>query len=101
MLCEQQLRLMVGDAIFDAIPDARPKGSRPRREPRRRAPRNQSRQRIILGGSVPAIVAAGFTVAEIAVLCVLAAEHRRRGFCDLTLAELGRLAGTCRTVAQN
>ena len=57
---------------------------------------------MILGGrSVPAVVANGFTVAETAVLAVLAHEHKRRGFSALTIGELAYLANTCRTVVHN
>lgn len=98
MLTEKQLRLQIGDEAWDALPDRKPKRER---TPRRRAPGNQARQRIILGGQVPAVVAAGFTPAEVSVLCVLAAEHKRWGRCTLTIADISRLACCCRTVVQN
>jgi hypothetical protein len=54
MLTETQLRLMIGDAEFDAIPN-RQKANRLSRMPRRRSARNQARQRVVLGGRVPAV----------------------------------------------
>jgi hypothetical protein len=100
MLTETQLRLQIGDAAFDALPDARRPARAPRKPVQRRS-RIEARQRLVLGGSVPAIVAAGFTTAEVAVLCVLASEHKRHGRCELTVGEIARLAQCCRTVVQN
>lgn len=98
----QQLRLAIGDEAFDAIPDREPycppKQIRPRVQ---RRPRIEARQRIVLCGLVPAKVAAGFTVGECAVLCVLAREHKRRGRCDLTIGEIAYWAQCCRTLVQN
>lgn len=94
-----QLRLAIGAEAFDAIPEREPP-PRAARPPVQRRPRIEARQRIILGGSVPAIVAAGFTVAEVSVLCVLAAEHKRHGRCDLTIGEIAYRAQCCRTIVQ-
>jgi hypothetical protein len=64
-------------------------------------PRIEARQRIILGGFVPAKVAAGYTIAQIAVLYVLAVEHQRHGCCKLTVGRIGYLAQCCETVVHN
>lgn len=93
----QQLRLLIGDEAFDAIPDAEQQRQRP---PVQRRPRIEARQRIVLSGLVPARVAAGFTVGELAVLCVIAEEHKRHGCCTLTVGALAYRAQVCRTIVQ-
>jgi hypothetical protein len=94
-----QLRLAIGDEAFNAIPDREP--AKRVRPPVQRRPRIEARQRIVLCGLVPAIVAAGFTVGECAVLCVIAREHKRRGRCDLTIGEISYSAQCGRTLVQN
>lgn len=132
MLSEQQLRDMVGDEAFDAIPNrqrrepkpkavgdvlsipnSQPRQSKPkvvlpslfppepRKQRRQRSVRNQQRQRIVLGGLVPAKIAAGFTLGETAVMTVLAVEHNRHRCCELSIQEIGKRAGCCRTVVKN
>jgi hypothetical protein len=97
----QQLRLQIGDEAFDAIPDRKPQGrARPKRPAVQRRPRIEARQRIILCGLVPAVIAAGFTCAEIAALAVIASEIKRRGFCNLTIGEIAYLAQCCDTIVQ-
>jgi hypothetical protein len=101
MLNERQLRLMIGDEAYDALPDRKPRSfAHPPRPKVQRRPRIEARQRIILGGYIPAIVAAGFTVAEQAVLCVFAYEVKRHGRCALTVGEIAYKAQCCRTIVQ-
>jgi hypothetical protein len=103
MLTEQQLRLQIGDESFEALPDRKPRSFAKPMTPRpqvQRRPRIEARQRIILGGLVPARIAAGFTVGELAVLCVIADEVRKRGRCMLTVGALAYRAQCCRTIVQ-
>lgn len=97
-----QLRLQIGGEAFDALPDAKPRGAKPLSRPPhlQRRPGIEKRQRIVLGGSVPAIVAAGYTVGRIAVLAVIAAEHVRVGHCRLTVGEIAKRAGCCDRLVQ-
>lgn len=105
----QQLRLAIGGEAFDAIPDAPDRRSNPGRVPspsvQRRAvqrrPRTEARIRIVQSGYAPAKVLCGFTLAEQAVLCVVAHEHKRHGRCDLTVGELAYMAQCCETVVHN
>jgi hypothetical protein len=50
---------------------------------------------------MPPALAARFTVSELAVLAIVAAEVAGKGACSLTLAELAARAGCCRSTAQN
>jgi Mg-chelatase subunit ChlI len=50
---------------------------------------------------MPPALACKFTVAELAVLRIIADEVRDRGCCDRTLAELAARAGCSRTKAQD
>lgn len=104
MLSADQLRLQIGDEAWAALPNAPgPNTLRPARPliPRQRRPRLEARHRLALSGYVPARVAAGFTTGEVAVLAVIAIEHKRHGRCDLTVGEIGRAANACRTLVQN
>jgi hypothetical protein len=97
-----QLRLAIGGEAFDAIPDREERKLRPLRvRGVQRRPRIEARQRMILGGFVPAKVAAGYTVAQIAVLYVIAVEHQRHGCCKLTVGRIAYLAQCCETVVHN
>src|SRR3954454_22819936 len=60
-------------------PAQRRLGSRPRAPARR-----ERRRRWAASGALPPQLAARFTLAEQAVLSVIAAEHRKRGDCRLT-----------------
>src|SRR3954470_3765683 len=71
-------------------------GSRPR------SPASMARRRRwATSGCLPPALAARFTLAEVAVLAVVAAEHRRRGDCRLTNEEIGDVAGVCLTSVKN
>jgi hypothetical protein len=52
-------------------------------------------------GRLPPQIAARFTLAEQAVLAVVAAEVARGGACTLTLGHIAALAGVCRATARN
>ncbi len=77
-------------------------------EPRRRVgskPRSpeamERRRRWTGSGWLPPQLAARFTMAEAAVLAVIAAEVARRGLCRLTLGHIASLAGVSRSTAKN
>lgn len=61
----------------------------------------ERRRRCAMSGAVPSPIAAAFTLAEIAVLSVIAAEVKRRGRCDIHIDAIAAKAGVCRTVVQN
>ncbi|WP_205939127.1 hypothetical protein [Rhizobium leguminosarum] len=50
---------------------------------------------------MPPALRAGYSEAERAALSVIAEQCKRRGFCDLCLDEVARLAGVGRTSVQN
>jgi hypothetical protein len=73
----------------------------------RRAPRSPDRQASIerrrrqaMSGVVPAKIAASFTMAELAVLTVVARQCQRTGVCVLHIDAIAALAGTCRTTVK-
>ncbi|QUE80022.1 hypothetical protein [Rhizobium rhizogenes] len=53
------------------------------------------------GGNMPPGVRAGYSEAERAALSVIAERCKHRGYCDLCLDEIARLAGASRTSVQN
>lgn len=53
------------------------------------------------GGNMPPNVRAGYSEAERAALSVIAQQCKYRGYCDLCLDEIARLAGVSRTSVQN
>lgn len=61
----------------------------------------ERRRRVALSGAVPCGIAAAFTMAEIAVLSIIAGEVKRRGRCELPIDAIAAMAGVCRTVVQN
>ncbi len=76
-------------------PQPRRVGSRPR------SPESmERRRRWVASGWLPPQVSARFTLAENAVLAVVAAEVSRRGECRLTLDHIAALAGVCRSTVQ-
>ncbi len=71
-------------------------GSRPR------SPASlERRRRWAASGSLPPALAGQFTLAEQAVLAVIAAEHRKRGDCHLTNKEVADVAGVSITTVKN
>ena len=54
-----------------------------------------------MSGVVPAKIAASFTMAELAVLTVIARQCQRAGTCSLPIDAIAALAGCCRTVVKN
>ncbi|MBU1313610.1 MAG: helix-turn-helix domain-containing protein [Alphaproteobacteria bacterium] len=53
------------------------------------------------GGNMPANIRAKYTEAERAALSVVAEQCRRKGFCDLVIKEIAKIAGVSRTSVQN
>ena len=81
-----------------------PKPAEPRRRvgSKPRSPEAMERRRRWTGsGWLPPQLAARFTMAEAAVLAVIAAEVARRGLCRLTLGHIASLAGVSRSSAKN
>src|SRR3954464_1627990 len=72
-------------------------GSRPRSAPASM----ERRRRWAASGALPPALAARFTLAEQAVLAVIAAEHRKRGDCRLTNKEVADVAGVSITTVKN
>src|SRR5215218_11387573 len=71
-------------------------GSRPR------SPASmERRRRWAASGALPPALAARFTLAETAVLAVLAAEVLRHGACTLTVGHVAALAGVSETTVRN
>src|SRR3954454_304740 len=61
----------------------------------------ERRRRWAASGALPPQLAARFTLAEQAVLSVIAAEHRKRGDCRLTNKEVADVAGVSITTVKN
>lgn len=59
------------------------------------------RRSLAASGMVPARIAAGFTVGEVAILTTVAIEAMRGGRCELAIDHLAALAGVGRTTVQN
>ena len=71
-------------------------GSRPR------SPASmERRRRWAASGALPPALAARFTLAETAVLAVIATEHLKHGACTLTIDHIAALAGVGRTTVKN
>jgi hypothetical protein len=71
-------------------------GSRPR------SPASmERRRRWAASGALPPALAARFTLAEQAVLAVVAAEHQAHGRCALTIGHIAALAGVCGQTVRN
>jgi hypothetical protein len=74
------------------------------RKPQRSPDRESSRgRRRVLGGSsvLPPELRHLFSEGERAVLCVIASEVKRQGWCDWPIDKIAALAGVCRTMVQN
>jgi hypothetical protein len=90
------------DLAMSAYPKARTAAGAQRREPRspdRRASLER-RRRQAMSGVVPAKIAAHFTMAELAVLTVVARQCQRAGTCSLHIDAIAALAGVCRTTVK-
>src|SRR5215211_3699172 len=61
----------------------------------------ERRRRWAASGAMPPALASRFTLAEQAVLAVVAAEHRKRGDCRLTNKEIADVAGVSITTVKN
>src|SRR5215210_5911322 len=61
----------------------------------------ERRRRWASSGALPPTLAARFTLAEQAVLAVVAAEHQRQGGCTLTVGRVAALAGVSETTVRN
>jgi len=74
-----------------------------RRRPQRSPDKQKSyerRHRLAFAGPLPPHLATRFTVGEMACLRVVGAEHRAKGYCDLSLDEIAARAGVARKTAQ-
>ncbi|HMD61276.1 MAG TPA: hypothetical protein VKG78_07575 [Opitutaceae bacterium] len=84
---------------------SRPALGLPRASRRPRSPDRlvslERRRRQAMSGVVPAKIAASFTLAEAAVLTVVARQCQRTGVCTLHIDVIAALAGCCRTVVKN
>ena len=95
-------------AMIEALPDRRPAksaqkpvqrrlvGSRPRTDASM-----ERRRRWASSGAIPPQLAARFTLAEQAVLAVVAAEVAKHGACTLVLDHIAALAGVSRSTVKN
>src|SRR3954466_15466406 len=72
-------------------------GSRPRSSPASM----ERRRRWAASGALPPALAARFTLAETAVLAVVAAEVLRHSACTLTVGHIAALAGVSETMVRN
>src|SRR5918997_1062512 len=94
-------------AMLDAIPDR--KAVKAPQEPvqrrsgsRARSPASMERRRSwAAAGRLPPRLACRFTLAEVAVLAVVAAEVAKRGDCTLTIGHIAALAGVSETTVRN
>src|SRR5919202_823260 len=66
-----------------------------------RARSRERRRRLAYSGPIPAHLAQSFTPAEVAVLRIIADEHRDRGGCALCVDEIAARSGVCRRTVQN
>src|SRR3954470_17456062 len=60
----------------------------------------ERRRRWAASGALPPAIAARFTLAEVAVLTVIAAEYQRHGRCTLVIDHIGALAGVGRSTVK-
>ena len=89
--------------LIEARKVVRPVPAAPRRtgsRPRTSASAER-RRRWAASGWMPPVLAARFTLAEVAVLAVVAAETVKGRPCRLTLGHIAALAGCCRTTVRN
>jgi hypothetical protein len=103
-------RFGVSKEVWDAIPNAPNRHQRragrlwARTNRRQYSPDLQKsyerRHRLAFSGPLPPHLAARFTVGQMACLRVVGDEHRAKGYCDLSLDEIGARAGVCRKSAQ-
>ena len=88
-----------------AISPAKPVLGLPRPARHPRSPDRQAslerRRRQAMSGVVPAKIAASFTMAELAVLTVVARQCQRAGVCALHIDAIAALAGCSRTSVKN
>jgi hypothetical protein len=88
-----------------ALSQSRPALGFPRAAKRPRSSDRQAslerRRRQAMSGAVPATIAAAFTLAELAVLSVIARQCQRGGTCALPIDAIAALAGVSRTSVQN
>src|SRR5215217_1942324 len=93
-------------AMLNAIPDKAMKAARrpvqQRVGSRPRSSASMERRRSwAAAGRLPPALAARFTLAEVSVLAVVAAEVAKAGECTLTLEHIAALAGVCRSTVKN
>ena len=96
----------VAQGLAEAIEARKKVGPPPRRVSRAGArPRSgasmERRRRWAASGRMPPAIAAHFTLAESAVLSVVAAEVAERGDCRMSIGHIAALAGVCATTVRN
>ncbi len=92
------------EALVEATPDAKPaeKPVQARRGSRPRTSASMERRRSwAASGRMPPRLAARFTLAEAAVLSVIAVEVAGKGACTLTIGHIAALAGVSETSVRN
>jgi hypothetical protein len=72
---------------------------RPQRSPDRQKSYDR-RHRLAFSGVMPPHLAAALTIADVAVMRVVADEYRARAVCDLSLGEIAARAGVCAKTAR-
>lgn len=77
------------------------KSRRKRVTPEEREKEIERRRKWASGGDMPPEIRACYSEAERAALAVIADRCRTKGFCDLCLDEIARIAGISRTSVQN
>jgi hypothetical protein len=102
-----QVSEVEAQALSDLIEARRALPAAPKPAQRRFGSRPRSgasmerRRRWAACGALPPALAARFTVAEVAVLAVVAAEHGKGGACTLTIGHIAALAGVSETSVRN
>jgi hypothetical protein len=92
----------LGDTLAVWMAQPAKERRRHRRGSRPRSPESmERRRRWAASGCLPPALAAQFTLAETAVLALVAAEVRKRGACTLTIGHLAAVAGVCPTTVRN
>lgn len=95
---EELQALIEARKVIPAAPSSsrKSKGSRPR------SPASiERRRRWAASGGLPVALASRFTLAEQAVLAVVAGEVARHGRCTLHIGHIAALAGVCETTVRN
>ncbi len=88
-------------AMIEATPDAKPAKATQKAVQRRSSSSMERRRSWAASGRLPPKLAARFTLAETAVLSVIAVEVAGKGACELTVGHIAALAGVCNQTVRN